>query len=384
RYWRFSDWRLGRVNMTAGARLQENVLLRTNVFFAKYDNTLDSYDDNTYGSQEKGYALHSVFDDHTLGGNFQLTGHLGSAGDVSAGGGVIQDVHRDTPDVSEPTQEFRARTAWISVEDKVQIRERATVAAGISYSLLSKRKAGMMANTGDDQSTLCPRLSMAYLLSRSSRLYLALARTNRFPTMKQLYGTDGNPLLRSQRVDHLELGGEWTPDPTARLQAAVFYDRGKDLIESNYVSRTADNIARARLWGGELIIWGRPSKHLRAMLGYSFLQARNRSDQRSGEYLQYRPEHQWDWRLWIDLPSGFTALFDGTVVSRQYYYDDFHERRLSHLAPYALAHVTLKREFSFGLEPYVIINNILDTAYPYVYTSPAPGREIRGGMRMSW
>jgi iron complex outermembrane receptor protein/outer membrane receptor for ferrienterochelin and colicins len=383
RYWRFNDWRLGRINLTAGAKPNEHILLRVSTFYAQYDNTLDSYDDDTYSSQQKGYAFHSVFDDHAVGGNLQVTGHLGIAGDVSAAGGIIQDVHRDTPNLSEPTLEYRMRTAWVSVEDKVQVRERITLDGGISYSLLNKQKAGA-AMIGDDMTTLCPRISMAYLLSRTSRLYLTLACTSRFPTMKQLYGTDSNSQLRSQRVDHLELGGEWSLAPTSRLQAALFYDRAKDLIESNYISRTADNITKARIWGGELTLSGKPSRFLRAMLGYSFLRARNRSSRRPGEHLQYRPEHQLDWRLWIELPSRFRILFDGVALSRQYYYDDFHERRLSHLAPYAVAHVTLKREFSFGLEPFLIINNILDAAYPNVYTSPAPGREIRGGMRMSW
>lgn len=384
RHWRFSQWQQGMASLNGAGRLMENLSFQAGAFLAQYDNTLDSYDDETYTFQEKGYAFHSTFDDHVLGTHFRLTGRVGSMGEVTLGGGLTHDVHRDTPDLGETTQEFLARTWWFSVEDRVRISERMAAVLGINYSLLDKRKAGILEEIGDDLTALNPHVSLACLTSRTSRIYFNLARSSRFPTMKQLYGQDGNPHLKAQRAHHIELGGEWAAAEAMRMRAALFLDRLRDLIENNYISRTGDNIARAQFWGGELILQSSPLSSLRLSLGYAYLRTKNKSAQRPGERLQYRPEHQLDWSLSADLPCEFKILLDGSAVSRQHYYDDFHQRRLSHLPAYAVGNLTLRRGFSFGLEPFLSITNILDTAYQHVYTSPAPGREIRCGARLRW
>lgn len=384
RYWRFTQWRQGMANLTAAGRISERLSARAVAFFNKYDNTLDSYDDETYTSQQMGYAFHSIYDDRAIGGHMHVEGRLGSMGNLTMGGGLIQDVHRDTPDRGDPTSEFELRTWWVWTEDKVKLSERISGVVGFNYALLDKRKAGDLGNVDDELAALNPHICLACLISPTSRAYLSLALLTRFPTMKQLYGTDGNPQLKAQKTNHLELGTEWAPSSRAHLRGALFYDGVQDLIEGNFLSPTTVNVEKAHLYGGELSLHGTPRRGLQVFLGYAYLRTQNRSPDRPGEYLQYRPEHKLDWNISAQIPYGLKILFYGSALSRQFFYDDFQERRLRHLPSCAVGNLSLRQEFSPHLEPFLVISNLFDVAYQDVYTSPAPGREIRGGLRLSW
>ncbi len=384
RYWRFNEWQQRLANLSMVLRISDQMAVKSAVFLNKFDNTLDGYDDESYCAQDSSYAFHTIYDDHAVGARIHLEGPLGSLGSATIGGGLVQDIHQETPDWDAATDKFASRTWWFSADDRVKLTERVSAAFGANYAFQDKRKAPHRNDLGDDLSALNPHLSLACLTSKASRVFLSLAHQSRFPTMKQLYGKDGNPQLKTQKTIHLELGGEWAPVWNIRLRGSLFHDSVRDFIESNYLSPTPDNIQRARFWGGELALEGNPLPGLRAMLAYSYVRATNRSRQRPGDDLQYRPEHQLDWRIRLDMPHGFDISFDGTAVSRQHYYDDFHDRRLSHLSPYAVGNLTLRGNLTFSLEPFVTISNILDASYHHIYTSPAPGREVRGGLRLSW
>ena len=86
----------------------------------------------------------------------------------------------------------------------------------------------------------------------------------------------------------------------------------------------------------------------------------------------------------MELPGAFKVLFYGSALSRQHFYDDFQERRLSHLRPYAVCNLTVRGTPWSHLEPFLTVSNIFDTAYQEIYTSPAPGRQARLGCQLNW
>jgi iron complex outermembrane receptor protein len=384
RYWRFTEWKQAQAGLTIAARLHERTWAQGALFYNTYDNVLDGYDDDTYRTQEKPYAFHSIYDDRTAGGRLRLDLLLARAGHVTMAAGLTEDVHRDTPDRGEPTDLYRHRTWWWSLEDQVAFSTGVSVNVGCSGSLLEKIHRADGLDPGKDLTALNPRISLAAVLSPSSRLYLTGAHLSRFPTMKQLYGTDGNPDLKAQRSDHLELGGEWTTAVWLQVRGSVFFDHIRDLIEGNYTSPALRNIPKASLTGGEMALLIDPFDGFHARLSYTYLWAQNRSPNRPGDDLQYRPKHQLDWRIRTKLPHDVRLYISGSAISRRYFYNDFYGGRRDHLASFASIDIILRRTFSFGLEPFVAVENLFDAPYSQVYTSPAPGRQVRGGMRVSW
>jgi outer membrane cobalamin receptor len=384
RYWRFEKWQQALSGLTASGRLNDRTWIQACLHYTAYNNVLDGYDDDSFSSQNRPYAFRSIYDDHSLGSRLRLDVIPGRVGRITAAAGLTEDVHRDTPDRGEATDEYRQRTWWWSLEDQVSLKGGLSINVGCSASWLQKiRRAGQL-DAGDNLLALNTRLSLATLISRSLRLYLTGARLTRFPTMKQLYGTDGNPDLKEQRSYHLELGGAGTLMSQLQAQGSIFFDRMKNLIEGNYTSPALLNISKASIVGGELNLDADPFDGWHVQLSYTHLWAKNRSPNRPGDDLQYRPRHQLDWHLRADLLYEVRLHVSGSAVSRRYFYNDFYHGRRDHLAAHVAHHLMLQKTLSFGLIPFVAVENLLDTPYSHVYTSPAPGRQIRAGLRISW
>jgi outer membrane receptor protein involved in Fe transport len=202
--------------------------------------------------------------------------------------------------------------------------------------------------------------------------------------MKQLYGVDGNPDLETQRSLHVEFGGRWAPMTALQISGSAFFDRVTDLIEGNYTSPALINVPRAALTGLEAGLQTNPCSGLQAQLSYCYLQARNRSDDRPGDDLQYRPEHQLDWGLRTGLPFQARLHLSGSAVSERPFYNDFHGGRRDRLASYATVDLFVRKSFSFGLELFAGAENLFDASYSSVFSSPAPGRQVRGGFNFGW
>jgi len=384
RYWRFQEWKQTLLDLTASGRLNDRTWLRAGLFYNIYHNILDGYDDDTYSSQDKPYAFRSTYDDKALGGRFRLDVIPGRIGRMTVSAGLTEDIHEERPDRGEPTDEYRHRTWWCSLEDQVSLTDGISVNLGCAGSLLEKTDRAGGLDPGENLTALDPRLSLAAAVTPSVRLYLTGARLSRFPTMKQLYGVDGDPDLKTQRSLHLEFGGQWSPLTGLQIRGAVFFDRVKDLIEGNYTSPALLNVPRAALTGLETGLQAEPFRGLHGRVSYLYLRARNRSDDRPGDDLQYRPEHQLDWRLRADLPLTVRLSLSGTAVSERPFYNDFYGGRRDRLASYATVDLFIRKAFSFGLELFAGLENLFDTSHCHVFSSPAPGRQMRCGLDFNW
>ena len=384
RYWRFEEWKQTMLDLTASGRAGDRTWLQAGFFYNTYKNTLDGYDDDTYSSQEKPYAFHSIYDDHVLGGRFRLDVIPGRIGRMTVSAGLTEDVHHDTPDRGAPTDEYRHRTWWCSLEDQVSLSTGVSLDLGCAGSFLEKLDAAGDPDPGQDLTALDPRLSLAAAFFPSVRFYVTGASLSRFPTMKQLYGVDGNPDLKTQRSVHIECGGRWTPLTELQIRGSVFVDRVTDLIEGNYTAPTLLNVSRADFTGLEASLQADPFGSLHGRLSYQYLQARNRSDDRPGDELQYRPEHQLDWDVRTDLPFQVRFYLSGSAISERSFYNDFYDGRRDRLASYVTVDATIRKTFSFGLELFAGVKNLFDADYSHVFSSPAPGRQVRSGFDLSW
>ena len=384
RYWRFQEWKHTLLGLTASGRLNDRAWLQAGCFYNAFHNILDGYDDDTYSTQNEPYAFHSTYDDHTLGGRLRLDVIPGRIGRMTLCAGLTEDVHNDTPGREESTEEVRHRTWWCSLEDQAGLSSGISVNFGCAGSFLEKVQTPGEQDPGRDLTALDPRLSLTAAILPAFRLYLSAAGLSRFPTMKQLYGIDGNPDLKAQRSLHLELGGRWTATARLRLEGSVFFDRIRDLIEGNYTAPAPLNVPRAALTGVETGLRADPLDGLRGRLSYLYLRARNRSFGRPGDDLQYRPRHQLDWQLRADLPLDLSLDLSGSSVSERTFYNDFYGGRRDRLAAYAVTDVTIRKTFSFGLEVFAAVENLSDAPFSHAFSSPAPGRQMRGGMNLSW
>ncbi|MBL9075058.1 TonB-dependent receptor [Tabrizicola sp.] len=112
---------------------------------------------------------------------------------------------------------------------------------------------------------ISPKLSALYKLNDNWGVFGTIARTERMPTLDELYSTDGGRLpslnLEKESADSFELGvtyqreGLFAEDDTLQLKATAFHSDLSNLIVTNSATGAVPrylNVRSAEIWGGEL------------------------------------------------------------------------------------------------------------------------------------
>ena len=110
-----------------------------------------------------------------------------------------------------------------------------------------------------------PKLSALYKLDDNWGIFGTLARTERMPTLDELYSTDGGRQpslnLEKEEADSVELGltyqreGVWAEGDSVQVKATVFHNDLTNLIVTNGATGAVPrylNVRSAEIWGGEV------------------------------------------------------------------------------------------------------------------------------------
>lgn len=112
---------------------------------------------------------------------------------------------------------------------------------------------------------ISPKLSALYKINDNWGIFGTIARTERMPTLDELYSTDGGRLpslnLEKEEADSIELGltfqreGLFADDDTLHLKATVFHNDVTNMIATNSAVGAVPrylNLRSAEIWGGEI------------------------------------------------------------------------------------------------------------------------------------
>jgi iron complex outermembrane receptor protein len=259
---RFSEWRqstlaLGYEHDGGGAHL------RAQLYGHGFDNTLDVY----AGPELETLRLSSAFDDRVYGAYGVGEWALGRGHVLGAALHARQDRHRKTerfPDGSEDPNERYVAWNWsISAEDRWQIDGRTRLVSSVAVEGLSVSEAwslrddgggpGLVADDLSSDTLVSPQIEVRRDLGRRWGASAALYRRGRFPTMRQLYGTDPpSPGLDPQTTTGVDVGVELAADPVVTIRGTVFANRVTDLITRQGRDVPYLNQDEARIDGVEL------------------------------------------------------------------------------------------------------------------------------------
>ncbi|WP_103764046.1 TonB-dependent receptor plug domain-containing protein [Roseovarius confluentis] len=194
------------------------------------------------------------------------------------------------------------------------------LSAGIEYEFRPVDPLGLVVGLGYAQQTrngqtdgdTYYRIAATYDLDSQTTLRAQHAREIRFPTLRDLFAADrGNPNLDPERTLHYEVGIDrsfafWN----ATLSASLFQTDAKDYIERG-PSGLSENVEKLRMRGLEIDYRASPIEPLTVGLGYTFLDAENRSVAAPSRDLQNRPRHKF-------VLSGSYRFNGGTRIDAQY------------------------------------------------------------------
>ncbi len=192
------------------------------------------------------------------------------------------------------------------VQDEWFLSDKLFLVAGIRYD-----------DSDKFDSDLSPRVGLTYALLPDLRLKANYSHGFKSPTPRDLfvyfaqpgYVVVGNPNLKSEKTDSIDIGLEKDFGKIAGLKANLFYTKAKDLIDTCQVNTsgcppitlnvpppppnatvfTYRNVGKAKFTGIELSGFLSPADWLYAKLSYTYLEAR---DETEDQRLLQRPKHR--------------------------------------------------------------------------------------------
>ena len=204
-----------------------------------------------------------------------------------------------------------------------------------------------------------------------------LASGFRAPSLNELYYPDyGNLDLKPERSTGYDLGVE--KDLLGRklvLGATWFWQRYRNLIQTDPNSFTAVNIGRARTEGVELKATAIPWENLKLNAGYSYLDAQ---DLDTGAFLSLRPRNKVTSSLEYTLAK-LSVTAEYLFVSRR-----FDSTMNRDIASYSLVNLRGSYPLCQNSSLFVRIDNLLDKSYEEAAGYGTPGLSAFGGVKVSF
>jgi iron complex outermembrane receptor protein len=383
---RFPEWRQATLALGYERSLRNGGALRGQLFGLGFENTLEVFNDPELES----LRLESNFSDRVYGGFLIGEWPVAERHGLGAALHLRKDRHLKTelyPDGSiDPQERYEAWTSSVSFEDRWQVGARTTLIASLAVEHLdvaearSLRGANGTGELVDDElrndTLLSPQLELRSDLSARWAASAALYRRSRFPTMRQLYGTDPpNPGLRPQRSTGFDLGVSWELGNTT-IQGNVFFDTVDDLISRQGRDEPFRNQDEAELRGLELRVLG-SARWLDYRASWTGFDHRFTRSAEGLEEIPWVPRQQLEMLALARLGQRFelsaTWLASGTRV----YYDFGVKRELER---YNTLDLGVAARLG-GLELEVRVENVLDEYYEQEDGFPQPGRRIWAGVR---
>jgi iron complex outermembrane receptor protein len=392
RYWKFPIWRKWVLNLSSSQKVSDSVLGKIMIFYDKYDNTLDSYDDATYTTQIRNYAFHSIYDDYSFGSNIFLTHRLSETSEVTWGINFKRDVHREQDDYAQPWEEYKAETYTIGSEYEHTSLDRFAFSGGVSLNIEHPVYAHEQPIRSDIE-ILDGRLGAHYRLSSDFEIFSSISHKTRFPTLKELYsGYSGrnipNPDLKEESAYNFEVGANLISSPRNRLELVLFDSEITNLIVENVVlvgaeeKNQMDNIGEVRNLGAELSFSLKPEKNMTVSGSYTFLKAKNLSDDRASDNLEYRPEHRARLQVGYDFEFGLAFSVTGNYVGKRSYLDD--EGKDYGMPDYTTFDGRIRQSLWNDLVVSFEARNVFEKDYQTEYGFPMPGRTLGGGLEIGF
>ncbi|HEX9912087.1 MAG TPA: TonB-dependent receptor [candidate division Zixibacteria bacterium] len=389
RYWKFPTWRKWVLNLSSIQKIEESTLLKTVLFYDKYDNVLDSYDDATYTTQKSKRAYHSTYNDYSLGSNIFLTNRLSELNELTFGVNYKKDVHKEQPNRGSNWETYKMDTYTMGAEYELKTEGRFSFSSGLNLNIVHPVYAYKQPLRNDINS-LDGRLGVSHSFSTEFEIFGSAGHRTRFPTLKELYsGYSGrnipNPNLKEETAFNFELGTRFSFATWGKSELVFFDNEVTNMIVNKLVTPDTsqmNNVGKARLSGAELSTTLKPVENSTVSVGYSYLKAEDFSKDRVSDKLEYRPEHKLRLQGDYDFHFGLSLNLSMNYIANRVYLDDAgYDYKLP---DYTLIDGKINQSFWKNFVLTFEVKNITDKNYQTEYGLPMPGRTFYGGMEVEF
>jgi len=261
---------------------------------------------------------------------------------------------------------------------------------------------------------LCPRLSAQYLFSKTTRVYLSVAKGFRAPILDDMCRSGkkhggfavANPELKPELMYSYEAGTDFKIAKNCSADVSLFYSIGRDFM---YFASTGDsvnigykfspilkkqNIGKVEIYGAESEIKYELGDSLTFFVNYSFTHAQiirhdiidpKADSNLTGKYLTDIPDHKAGagitWRNKI-VNTSISCKYVGKIWINDWNVKD--DYLLTDKYPaYFIFNIRIERKFFRHLDLSVSVENLLNKKFIDSNLEQCPGRFIMGSVKYS-
>jgi len=400
RYWRWPKWDKQSIAFLSNTQIDPTQSIKTRLYYDKFINTLNSYDDDTYSSMDKPYAFSSLYNDYTLGAIVEYSKQFGQTDHLIGSLQYKQDVHREH-DLGEPVAKMADATSTAALENRLNIAKGWVLLTGVSFNNRSSLKAqhynsdteALETYASNHNNAVNVQGAIQYSIDKNNQLSFSVARKTRFATTKDRYSYSmgsalPNPDLKAEYTLNYDLSynGSYLNN-TLKSNAALFYSKINNTILSvdnvSYDSTSGislsqlQNVGQSEYMGFELGLDYNPIAAVGAGLNYTYIKRNNLSS--PTVYFTDVPKSKLFGYLQYNLKSILSLQVNGEYDSKRYS-STYGTTADGFTLFNASAKVHVWKYFSVEGG----VNNIFDKNYQLAEGFPEPGRNYFVNLRYNF
>lgn len=384
---KYQDWGL---DLSGEQAITSTFKMRGKLFYHNHVDDYVSYYDKSYSE----VISTSRYKDYLAGGSLFGDWQIVPQDTLRFSAHYRGDSHKERDDEYLPFAESFSYTGSLGLQNDWKPWDNFVIIAGVSYDWFNVTKAESVEtdksgnydgtedlDTPSTTDSFNPMIGATYTFVDQTRLFGSVARKTRFPTLQQLFSSKGGNIeLDPQHSTNYTLG---VSRPFGKMfygEFSVFYNDIEDRISRDgpYQDSMYRNYSKVRTYGFEVIGELTPLEGLLIRLGYTFMKAKDESDDRVTDDVIGAPENKVDIKIQYIVPKLATKLdFIGIYVDSQY--DQLPtasspDTEVLETSGYFLANFKITQPIWDKFEAFGYVSNILDRDYETESGYPGQGR----------
>ncbi|MBU4565339.1 MAG: TonB-dependent receptor [Desulfarculus sp.] len=384
---KYQDWGL---DLSGEQAITSTFKMRGKLFYHNHVDDYVSYYDKSYSE----VISTSRYKDYLAGGSLFGDWQIVPQDTLRFSAHYRGDSHKERDDEYLPFAESFSYTGSLGVQNDWKPWDNFVIIAGVSYDWFNVTKAESVEtdksgnydgteslDTPSTTDSFNPMVGATYTFVDQTRLFGSVARKTRFPTLQQLFSSKGGNIeLDPQHSTNYTLG---VSRPFGKMfygEFSVFYNDIEDRISRDgpYQDSMYRNYSKVRTYGFEVIGELTPLEGLLIRVGYTFMKAKDESDDRVTDDVIGAPENKVDIKIQYIVPKLDTKLdFIGMYLDSQY--DQLPtasspDTEILETSGYFLANFKITQPIWDKFEAFGYVSNILDRDYETESGYPGQGR----------
>jgi len=290
-------------------------------------------------------------------------------------------------------QKYNNKRYGYYLQDNLLLNDKTTVTFGLRHD--KNEVTDGPNNKNKSESATNPTVNVVYQLDNHNTLRASYGETISFPTVSQLYGTNGNSDLKPETAKNYELGWKHQFDASLTGDIAIFKNDVKNMIDKSTISGVTlyRNNLHAKFQGIEMELNKKFADRCNGFVNYTYmdtsvLRAIGSSGNSSLVTMdqKYTPNHIINYGLTYRADKGYKFSLTGHLVSSRATWDDGTGDTRSDKTPittiggYHVMDLQIKRDMNKDQDWYINVFNVFDRDYRDELFFPAAGRTVIVGL----